>query len=98
MQIKESLGDSVIGGYSGGVYTKASNSCASSSKGKAQLTKNVSNLVQGHMPDILVFSPEKKKWKWKKWKKRNSLTGNKLTRLKMSGTLQIQGQGKIGRA
>ena len=97
MQIKESLGDSVIGGYSGGVYTKASNSCASSSKGKAQLTKNVSNLVQGHMPDILVLSPEKE-WKWNKWKRRNSLTGNKLTRLKMSGTLQIQGQGKIGRA
>ena len=30
LQIKESLGDSVIGGYSGGIYTKPPNSCTSS--------------------------------------------------------------------
>lgn len=98
MQIKESLGDSVIGGYSGGVYTKASNSCASSSKGKAQLTKNVSNLVQGHMPDILVLSPEKKKMEMEEMEKKEQFDGKQINPFKMFGTLQIQGQGKIGRA
>lgn len=66
-------------------------------KGKAQLTKNVSNLVQGHMPDILVLSPEKK-WKWKKWKKKEEFDGKQINPFKMFGTLQIPGQGKIGRA
>lgn len=66
-------------------------------KGKAQLTKNVSNLVQGHMPDILVLSPEKK-MEMEEMEKKEEFDGKQINPFKMFGTLQIPGQGKIGRA
>ena len=49
------------------------------------------------MPDILVLSPGKKKQNERNGKK-EKFEGKQINPFKISGTLQKQSQGKIGRA